>query len=379
MLILRNCSIGQEILNLDNFGFGTENLNQEMDSTNYDMQQQLSNATGFTTGIVALSTPAELIPDVERENLFNVDDSDFADLDGIPAEDLIGNINKTTDTFISGYYDKIFPSTTAVVMHSSAMLQTAGGGLVKAVKAEPIDATPPSTTPSMQPTTAANKRGRRSRKQPQVPRDVATEALVAGTLASDQMNEIPGPSAAIRKRHYSIDDSPATPGGTKKIKMHELNPVDNPKAKNARAAFLNREKKKKMLVELESENEVQKVQIEELNQLLQKERFEKEKMRLERDKALEKNLATIGLREQANSIKDFLQAVIPGLRASHGPFDIGFTNIFNDVTQVPSQPVTGNQLVLANGDNEKPSEYFTVHVNMNQRQMLLDYSPSKYL
>ena len=155
-------------------------------------------------------------------------------------------------------------------------------------------------------------------------------------------------------------------------KMYEL---DDPKAKNAKAAFMNRQKKKEAMEGMKKENE----KLAEENEKMRRDLEEQKRMIHEMQAILEyeqkKNLAANGLRKVLNSAKDVIESVLPALNSKFGGrFDVEVAPWFGKVDASIRETGTVDEAL---GGPQITSKFITLHVNSSDRILRLDYRPGE--
>jgi hypothetical protein len=166
------------------------------------------------------------------------------------------------------------------------------------------------------------------------------------------------------------DASPlsGTSPGNKKPKKHESN---DPEAKNARAAKLNREKKKQAMESLKKDNTMLQNKLDVTSKDLT-EALDKVGTLEAKVKELEnKNRAVIGLNRISQSTQELLLGVMPTLVNN-----LGFPVDALSVAPWFSQVTTNTPAVDAAAE-APTSNYITMYVSMESKKVMLDYRPDE--
>jgi hypothetical protein len=219
----------------------------------------------------------------------------------------------------------------------------------------------------------ATPKGRRGRRPKNSVSDTSASLISTTTSHTMSLRDVKPAIASTStgfKRSFALidEDSMSSTAGGKKMKKY-MQKSDDPGVKNAIAAKLNREKKKKEVESLRGELLDSKKRVNELETEMARAKQQMAEMKRENDAVRAKYLASTGLRGVAPSIRDFLTSIIPPLQENYGRFNVEYSDIFDEVSAaVPN--VSGQDPTI-----ENPSQVFTTHVDMNARRIRVDYDP----
>ena len=134
------------------------------------------------------------------------------------------------------------------------------------------------------------------------------------------------PSSSSLKRIFdeASNMSSTSVSGGKKMKKY-MQDSDDPAVKNAKAAKLNRIRKKEEMESMKTELEISKKTIEEYKFAMAQTRKELAELKREKEAVHAKYLTSNGLRGVAPSIRDYLSTTIPALQEAYGRFEVEFS------------------------------------------------------
>ena len=195
-----------------------------------------------------------------------------------------------------------------------------------------------------------------------------------GSSSVDEFQErVRGKKRARGKTEPEVDDFECSETSKRRRpKMYEL---DDPKAKNAKAAFMNRQKKKEAMEGMKKQNEKLAEENEKMKRDLEEQRRIVEQVRLDLEYEQRKNLAASGLRKVLNSAKDVIESVLPALNSKFGGrFDVEVAPWFSKVDACIRETGTVHDAL---GGPQMTSKFITLHVNSSDRILRLDYRPEE--
>lgn len=346
--ILQQTNLDDEFMNFLMDGFGSESYFNFEDLEHGTISPMANNDTvaGPGTSAAAL-VPDTTFTDADWSIPFKEIDSNDLVTDSL---DIFG-IKSMTRSIMENQSPSNTYANTTVGSFAELTPATFGEVLVHVKQEVPVEA----------PT--KKKPGRRPKST-----SISDNASPISTTRNMELRDVK-PSASALKRAFDEDSnmSFASVSG-KKVKKYMQDPAD-PSVKNARAAKLNRDKKKQEVESLKTELKDSKEQIEKLMAIVATTSQQVVEMKRENEAVRAKYLACNGLRGVTPSIRDFLTSIIPPLQETYGRFNVEFSEVFDEVSaSVPN--VAGQENFL-----ENPSQVFTTHVDMNNRRIRVDYDP----
>lgn len=237
--------------------------------------------------------------------------------------------------------------------------------------------------------------------KPDVKPDVAALGVNNGQLRSSSRKR------SASKDFPSTSSSASSNNDGKKKRKYELDDSQDPSVRNAKAAKMNRDRKKKEMEEWKVRALDAEAFAKHLEQEVLELRAKKEKAELELAQERMKNRTSNGLYKNMTNMKDVLEAIVPAVNQK---FEKNFTvTVPNSFASIPAALDENNQLVrvgvqagpstscIGDADELNPqnfnildesfqmpetgseSDTFTLHFNPTKGQVRLDYDPSKLI
>jgi len=178
-------------------------------------------------------------------------------------------------------------------------------------------------------------------------------------VATKRASSVSSDSSEVRSTKDTVQKD-------KKRKLHESS---DPEAKNARAAKLNRERKKQAMESLQLSNTSLQNDLRTKSEALEDALNENRSLQTKVKMLENKNRAVVGLNRISQSSKELLDSVMPPLLEKFGISNVTCAKWFNEVTTV-------TPAVEAVAD-APTSSYITMYISMENKSVLLDYSPDE--